>query len=107
MDDARGVGGLQPLEELEGHLVGIGGAQLAARLDAAAQILAVHELHDHEPVAVRQVAEVEHLADVLGADAAGGLGLALEPLDGVLVLGDAGVQHLDGHLAVDPDVLPS
>ena len=39
------------------------------------------------------------------ADAPGRLRFAFEALDGVLVLGDASVQHLDGHAAMDADVL--
>ena len=42
--------------------------------------LAVEELHDHEAIAVGERAEVEHLDDVIVADAARGLRLALEAL---------------------------
>ena len=52
-----------------------------------------------------QVAEVEHLDDVIATDAAGGLRLALEALHGVDVGRGAGVQDLDGDAALDADVL--
>ena len=49
----------------------------------------VEELHHHVAIAVGQVAQIEHLDDVLGADASGRLGFALEALHRVLVLGHA------------------
>ena len=88
MDDARGVRGAEPVEHLLDERRELVRRQPPAALDALAKRLAVEELHDHEAVAVGQLPEVEHLEDVVVADAAGGLRLALEALHDVGVAGE-------------------
>src|SRR5690606_17470602 len=105
MDDARLVGGAQALQQLEHDPHDVVPLQAPPRLDAFAQGLALEELHHHVAIAVGQVAEIQHLHDVLGSDAPRCLRLALEALHRVLRPSDLGVQHLDGHAAVDPRVL--
>src|SRR6185436_17078534 len=76
----------------------------AAALEALLERLAVEVLHDHEAVAVRCGAAVEHLDDVVRADAAGRLGLALEA-PGVLGVALLLVEHLHRDRALDAHVL--
>ena len=105
MDDSRAVGGGEPLHQLERDRRKLLRGQAAARLDAAAEALAVQKLHHQVAVASGQCAEVEHFDDVLGADASGGLGFALETRDRLALLGDRGEQHLDGDAPVNARVL--
>ena len=67
--------------------------------------LAVQILHDDEVVAVGQLTDVEHLQDVVVADAASRLRLALEALHHLFVARVRRVQRLDRHLAIDANVL--
>ena len=106
VNDAGDVRGAEPVEQLEHHRRGDRwGVRRPARLDALRERLAVEELHDHVPLAARELAEIEHLDDVLGADVSRRLGLALEPLARRRVVRDARVQHLDGHAMANADVL--
>ncbi len=76
-----------------------------AVLDAVGQRIAVQELHDDVAIAVRQNAQVEHLQDVIVADATSGLRLTFEALHHLGVAGERGVQDLDRHAAIDAHVL--
>jgi hypothetical protein len=101
VDDARGVGGVEPGGRLAQP------AQGALRLDllAAAQHVgdraAAHELHDHEgaPVVLGDVVD-RHDVRVRG-EAGGGARLALEALAGTLVLAEVLGEDLDGDGAVE------
>jgi hypothetical protein len=95
----------QALQQLMSDGIELDGRNTTAGANAIAQAVAIHELHDHVAVATRQVAEVEHFDDVLGADATGRLCLTLEALHGFSRFGDAGVEHLDRNLAMDASVL--
>ena len=55
-------------------------------------------------ISTGQLAEVEHLEDVIVADAARGLCLALEALRDLDVAGVGAVQNLDRDFALDADV---
>jgi hypothetical protein len=105
MDDARAVCGAETFEQLQHERSGFERRQPAARLDAMAQALAVEELHHHETITIGQIAQVEHLDDVIRTNAARSLRFSLEPLHGVDVLRHACMENLDGHLSVDSDVL--
>ncbi len=107
MDDPGGVRRGEAFEQLvrDGREL-LAGVSAASRADAGAQALALEELHHEVALAVGERAEIEDFDDVLGADAAGRLGLALEARHGLALFGDARVQDLDGHLAVDSGVLP-
>ena len=75
------VRGAEPVEHLAHERRARCGVEPPVPLDARrASGLAIEELHDHEAVAVGERAEIEHLEDVIVADAAGGLRLALEAL---------------------------
>jgi hypothetical protein len=105
MNDARQMRHLESRQELlhDGHEIARGDA--AAMFDALTERLALEELHHHVEAAVVHRAQVEHLDDVLAADASRRLRLALEALHGVGAFGDGWQQHLDGDAAMDARVL--
>ena len=105
MNDAGRVRRREPFQELVEQVRHLLRGHALLALDPLPEALALEVFHHHEAVAVGQVAEVEHLDDVLGSDAAGGLRFALEPLHHVGLRGDGSVEHLDRHLAMDADVL--
>src|SRR5262249_29530945 len=74
-------------------------------LDAVVESLAVQVLHDDVAIAVGGRTEVQDFEDVVVADLAGGLRLALESLDGLRVRSRARVKDLDRDPAADPHVL--
>ena len=103
--DAGCVSGSQPVEQLRHQRRHLRRGHLIELRDSPAHRLAVEELHHDEPLAVRERADIEHLEDVVVADAARGLRFALEALDDFGVLGHGRVQHLDGDTPLDAGVL--
>jgi len=99
VDDAGFVSGGEAFEELVDDVRGVVGLEAPELFDAAAEVLAVEELHDHVELARGEAADVEDLADVLGADEPSGLGFLLEAPDEVLFCGERGVEDLDGDAA--------
>src|SRR5690606_16027326 len=90
MDDASGVRRPQPFEHLYGDGIHLRRGEAPAVVDATAERLAIHELHDHVALAVGELAEIEHLDDVLRPDAPRSLRFALETRDRITVGCDAG-----------------
>ena len=76
-----------------------------ALLQAIREDLAFEQLH-HQEVRVALVADVEERADVGVVERGDRLGLALEALAALLVLGEGGGEDLDGDAAVEAGVLP-
>ena len=105
VDDARGVRGRQTHQDLLGKRHELARRESTLALNARRERLAVEELHDHEAVVVGQRAEVEHLENVIAADAAGRLRFALEPLHRLGVGRGGRVQDLDGDAAPNANVL--
>ncbi len=105
MDDADGVGGLERVEHLAHERHGVARREAPEALDPRAERLALEVLHHHVAGAVGHDAEVEDLADVLGADATGGLRLALETRHRLGLARHVAVEHLDGDAPVDAEVL--
>src|SRR5690606_15493994 len=102
---AGGVRRPQPFEHLYGDGIHLRRGEAPAVVDATAGRLAIHELHDHVALAVGELAEIEHLDDVLRPDAPRSLRFALETRDRITVGCDAGVEHFDGHAPVNTRVL--
>ena len=94
------------LEQLARQRVDLLRREAVKPLHAGVERLAVEELHDHEALAPGQLADVEHLEDVVVAYFAGGLRLPLEPTHHVGVARHRRVQHLDRDPAVEAQVLP-
>ena len=105
MDDLRPVRRPEALEELADDRRRLFGREATARSNALIQRRPVEVLEHHEARAVRELAQVEHLDDVLRSDAPGRLRLALEAQEGVGLFGDLRVEQLDGDTPVDPRVL--
>ena len=104
MDDAllvRGGEGLCDLRPELHHLV----EWQRALLQAIGEDLALEQLH-HQEVRVALVPDVEERADVGVIQGGDRLGLALEALAALLVLGEGGGEDLDGDAAVEAGVLP-
>ena len=76
-----------------------------ALLQAIGEDLAFEQLH-HQEVRVALVPDIEERADVGVVEGGDRLGLALEALAALLVLGEGGGEDLDGDAAVEAGVLP-
>ncbi len=81
-----------------------GTGQHAALLEQRAEVVAVEELHHHVRDVVLEPADVGDLRDVLALQLRGGLGLAGEALDRVVVEQDVLAQHLDRDALVELEV---
>jgi hypothetical protein len=97
----RGGEGLRDLRPELHHLV----ERQRALLQAIREDLALEQLH-HQEVRVGLVADVEERADVGVVEGGDRLGLALEALAALLVLGEGGGEDLDSDAAVEAGVLP-
>ncbi len=98
VDDPLAVGEARGVEDLAGEVDRVLGAHPA--LDQVLQLRAVDVLHRDE-VGVAELAAVEDADHVRVLEAGGGLGLAAEALDELLVLGEAVVEDLDRDVAVE------
>ncbi len=102
MDDALLVGRLQRFGDLPRD-----GDRLLDRqrtlLQSLRQGRPLDELHDQRLRAIRFL-EAEDRGDVRVVKLRQELGLALEPAQEVVVVGERLRQHLDGHLALEPRV---
>ncbi len=105
VNDARSVGGTEPLRDLQRDRRHVFGRHPSEAANARRQWFSIQELEHHEVRAVRQRAQIEHLEDVVVADFSGGLSLPFEARRHVRTAGERGVQHLDGDASLDPDVL--
>src|SRR5262249_54286255 len=73
----------------------------AVAVDGRAYRLAIEELHGHEEQALAGLAEIEETHRVRVLELRAGLGLVDEAANPLGILGDLGVQNLDGDNAVD------
>src|SRR5690606_34845564 len=85
MNDALLVSGAEPDEQLTDQGDRLPRGEHRGALETIFEALPVEVLHDHEALAVRQLAQVEDLEDVIVADPARRLRLAFEALDGLRV----------------------
>src|SRR5262249_40064981 len=104
VNDAGVVRGAEPDEHLPYERRELERREAPHAFDAPRQRLAVEVLHDGEVIAARPTAEIEHLQNMVVADAAGGLRFPFETLRDLAILGVARVQHLDRDAAIDADV---
>ena len=100
MDDSLLVGLVErarDLREVEHHFAG---GQRAAPLELAAQVVTLEPLHHHEGHLAEVLADVgiDNPHDVLALDAHRRSGFGAEALHGGLVLGEGGMQQLEGEL---------
>jgi hypothetical protein len=102
VDRAVPVGIVERQRRLAGDAHRVGDGQLALAPEPVAQALAFDVRHG-EPQATRRLARVEHGKDVGVLQAGGELDLAQEPL-GAEAGRHLGVEHLEGHRAVVPQV---
>ena len=106
MDDALGVGKLQALAGLHGDAEGVlqGELVVGGLLDEALDVAALHEFADHVGLVVL-LAQVEDGDDVgVGAEAAHGLGLALDAGSPWLIQA-VGLDEGEGDVAVEQGVV--
>jgi hypothetical protein len=103
MDDAAPVRGVEGVGYLNGEVEEEPQGKRAAG-DLLVQQLAFEELHGEEGLVLMLLDGVDG-ADAGMVQGAGGAGLALEALQGGGVAGQVGGQELEGHAAVQPNVL--
>ncbi len=103
VDDAEGVGRAERVRHLVGDLQRVVHRQHGLARDAVAQRLARDERHHVVEEAVR-LAGIEQAEDVRMVELGGELDLSLEPL-GAHRGRQLGVQHLDGDVALVPEVV--
>ena len=104
MDDVPAVRRGECGEHRQGDLDGLVGRQRPVAAHALLQRLARHVLHGDVGDAVGGAAVV-HADDAGVVEAGRRLGLDAEALDELVVGGQLGLEHLDGHLAPEPLVL--
>jgi hypothetical protein len=104
VDDPAGVCLAQGREDLGADPDDAGLRQRELLGDDAGEVPAGQVLHGHEQRPVLGLAEVEHGDGVGVVEAGGGLGLAVEPLRHLRVVGEAAVQHLQDHRPVQGEV---